>query len=74
MKVEFFYKYPKTLLNKGTGVLSGYSYSLNPYAGCAFGCSYCYVRQMPVPMFRKEEWGSWVDIKKKSADLLRKEL
>jgi DNA repair photolyase len=74
MKVEFFYKYPKTLLNKGTGFLSGYSYSLNPYAGCVFGCSYCYVRQMPVSMFRKEEWGTWVDIKKKSADLLRKEL
>ncbi|MFC7394160.1 SPL family radical SAM protein [Scopulibacillus cellulosilyticus] len=74
MKKELFYKYPKTLLNKGTGFLSGYSHSLNPYAGCAFGCSYCYVRQMPVATFRKEEWGTWIDIKKGAADLLHKEL
>jgi DNA repair photolyase len=29
---------------------------------------------MSVSMFRKEEWGTWVDIKKKAADLLRKDL
>ncbi|QDX94021.1 radical SAM protein [Brevibacillus laterosporus] len=74
MKSEFFYKYPKTLLNKGTGFLSGYSHSLNPYTGCSFGCSYCYVRQMPVATFRKEEWGTWVDIKREAAEILRKEL
>lgn len=74
MKQQFFYKYPKTLLNKGTGYLSGYSHSLNPYTGCSFGCSYCYVRQMPVSMFRKEEWGTWVDIKQEAPSLLRKEL
>lgn len=74
MKSEFFYKNPKTLLNKGTGFLSGYSHSLNPYTGCSFGCSYCYVRQMPVSLFRKAEWGTWVDIKVEAAKLLRKEL
>ncbi|WP_257348704.1 SPL family radical SAM protein [Pseudalkalibacillus decolorationis] len=74
MKSELFYKQPKTLLNKGSGFLSGYSHSLNPYTGCAFGCSYCYVRQMPVATFRKEEWGTWVDIKQGSAELLDKEL
>lgn len=71
---EFFYKAPKTLLNKGTGFLTDYSHSLNPYTGCSFGCSYCYVRQMPVSTFRKAEWGTWVDIKKGAADVLRKEL
>ena len=74
MKSEYFYKSPKTLLNKGTGYLSGYTHSLNPYTGCSFGCSYCYVRQMPVALFRKEEWGTWVDIKLEAANLLRKEL
>ncbi|MBA2875442.1 DNA repair photolyase [Anoxybacillus caldiproteolyticus] len=72
--MSFFTNSQKTLLNKGTGFLSGYSHSLNPYTGCSFGCSYCYVRQMPVSMFRKEEWGTWVDIKQNAADLLRKEL
>ncbi|MED4779081.1 SPL family radical SAM protein [Brevibacillus choshinensis] len=74
MNMETREKYPKTLLNKGTGFLTDYSHSLNPYTGCSFGCSYCYVRQMPVSLFRQDEWGTWVDIKKEAASLLRKEL
>ncbi|QQK74416.1 radical SAM protein [Salicibibacter cibarius] len=74
MQSELFYKYPKTILNKGTGFLSGYTHSLNPYVGCAYGCSFCYVREMPVSTFRDEEWGAWVDVKKGAADLLQKEL
>lgn len=74
MRTELLYKNPKTILNKGTGFLTDYSHSLNPYTGCSFGCSYCYVRQMPVALFRKEQWGSWVDIKQEAAELLRKEL
>ncbi|BFH63225.1 SPL family radical SAM protein [Paenibacillus azoreducens] len=68
------YKTPKSMLNKGTGFLSGYTHSLNPYAGCSFGCSYCYVRQMPVSTFRGKPWGTWVDIKQGAADVFRKEL
>ncbi|MPY17789.1 SPL family radical SAM protein [Paenibacillus glucanolyticus] len=74
MKSEVLYKTPKTLLNKGTGFLNGYSHTLNPYTGCTFACSYCYVRQMPVSIFRNGEWGSWVDVKLESAAILRKEL
>ncbi|RXZ80313.1 radical SAM protein [Paenibacillaceae bacterium] len=71
--MKILYKYPKTLLNKGTGFLAGYSHSLNPYTGCSFGCSYCYVRQMPVAIFRGAEWGTWVDIKKEAAAVFQKE-
>jgi DNA repair photolyase len=74
MATEYLYKYPKSLLNKGTGFLAGYSHSLNPYTGCSFGCSYCYVRQMPVNLFRDAEWGAWVDIKKEAARVFEKEL
>jgi DNA repair photolyase len=74
MKTEYLYKQPKTLLNKGTGFLSGYSHSLNPYTGCTFGCSYCYVRQMPVSTFRDGVWGNWVDIKQGATEIFRKEL
>ncbi|PEJ53311.1 radical SAM protein [Bacillus sp. AFS002410] len=74
MNSELFYKNPKTILNKGTGFLAGYTHSLNPYTGCSFACSYCYVRQMPVSLFRKKEWGSWVDIKQNAAIVLEKEL
>lgn len=74
MNSEIFYKNPKTILNKGTGFLSGYTHSLNPYTGCSFGCSYCYVREMPVSLFREGEWGNWVDVKNGAANLLKKEL
>lgn len=74
MNGQIRYKNPKTILNKGTGYLSGYSHSLNPYTGCIFGCSYCYVRQMPVSLFHEGEWGTWVDVKMEAANLLYKEL
>jgi len=74
MQVEYLHRHPKTLMNKGIGFLSGFSHSLNPYAGCAFGCSYCYVRRMPVAVFRNAEWGTWVDIKRNAAEVFGKEL
>lgn len=74
MTYSLEYKTPKSMLNKGTGFLSGYSHSLNPYSGCSFGCSYCYVRRMPVATFREKAWGTWVDVKHGAADVFRKEL
>lgn len=74
MQTIFRHTQPKTILNKGTGFLADYTHSLNPYTGCVYGCSYCYVRQMPVALFRKAEWGTWVDIKQNAKDLLTKEI
>lgn len=54
--------------------MSGYSHSLNPYTGCTFACSYCYVREMLVSTFRNAEWGTWVDIKKEAAITFTREL
>lgn len=65
---------PKSMLNKGTGFLSGYSHSLNPYAGCVYACSYCYVRKLPVAAYREADWGTWVEVKEGAAEVLRKEL
>ncbi|WP_416296343.1 SPL family radical SAM protein [Paenibacillus illinoisensis] len=73
-KTQYLYKTPKTMLNKGTGFLNGYTHTLNSYTGCSFACSYCYVRQMPVSLFRKQDWGSWVDVKQEAASVLAKEL
>ncbi|THF74616.1 SPL family radical SAM protein [Cohnella fermenti] len=64
---------PKSMLNAGTGFLSGYTHSLNPYAGCSFACSYCYVRGIPVASFRGLEWGKWVDIKEEAAAVFEKD-
>ncbi|MDN4075055.1 SPL family radical SAM protein [Fictibacillus terranigra] len=64
----------KSILTPGVGQLDDFSHSLNPYAGCTFACSYCYVRQLPISLYREEEWGTWVDIKTNAAELLRQDL
>lgn len=64
----------KSILTPGKGALDDFTYSLNPFAGCVFGCMYCYVRQLPVSLFRDQDWGTWIDIKTNAAELLKKEL
>jgi DNA repair photolyase len=60
------------------GFLRGFSYSLNPYVGCAFGaaggCPFCYVRALPVAHAGGGPWGSWVIAKRNLPRLLRREL
>ncbi|MFD2629779.1 SPL family radical SAM protein [Oceanobacillus kapialis] len=74
MKPDIAYRQPKSILNRGNGYLSGYTHSLNPYAGCAFGCSFCYVRKLPVSLFKGKDWGTWVDVKQEAEKVLRKEM
>ncbi len=64
----------KTILTPQTvGSLSfGYDYSLNPYAGCAFRCSYCYVPKFP-GNHKPSEWGNWVNVKVNAPELLRRD-
>ncbi|MFC4808332.1 SPL family radical SAM protein [Paenibacillus sp. GCM10023250] len=64
---------PVRWLNPASGYLTGYAYTLNPYVGCAFGCSYCYVRRMPVALFRDSPWGEWVEPKRFDPDAFRRE-
>ncbi|HLV80911.1 MAG TPA: radical SAM protein [Chthonomonadaceae bacterium] len=50
-------------------------YALNPYSGCAFGCSFCYVPSLR--KFRGQEWetlGKWAQIKTNALEILHKEL
>jgi DNA repair photolyase len=60
------------------GFLGGFSFSLNPYVGCAFGagggCPFCYVRALPVARMRPGAWGSWVIAKSNLLELLAREL
>lgn len=57
-----------------TGYLDEYTHTLNPYVGCSFGCSYCYVRRMPIALFKGQPWGEWVEKKKASLQSLAGEL
>lgn len=56
------------------GALGGrYSYTLNPYRGCAFGCSYCYAKGFVHDPALESGWGGWVQAKRNAAELLYKE-
>jgi len=62
------------LVPQRAGSLSGgYDYSINPYAGCAFSCSYCYVPKFPNGNHHFSEWGQWVHVKTNAPELIRKE-
>ncbi len=61
------------------GFLCGFTHSLNPYMGCAFGarggCPFCYVRALPAAAAGGgRDWGDWVLAKTNAAELLAREL
>ncbi len=61
------------------GFLEGFTHSLNPYMGCAFGagggCPFCYVRALPVAAAGGgRPWGDWVTAKINAAERARREL
>lgn len=66
------YRTSSALLNRGVGALSGVDFSLNPYVGCQFGCSYCYAKFFHPDEERVAKWGQWVDVKENALGLLRR--
>jgi DNA repair photolyase len=64
----------KTLLTKASGFISAYDFTLNPYKGCQYGCSYCYAAAFSPNQKMRQDWGNWVIIKQNAAQLLEKEL
>ncbi len=64
----------KTLLTKASGFISAYDFTLNPYKGCQYGCSYCYAAAFSPNQKMRQDWGNWVIIKENAALLLEKEL
>jgi DNA repair photolyase len=49
-------------------------YTINPYRGCLFGCSYCYAsRFVHEDAAKKAQWGKWVEVKKNAVDALQRE-
>jgi DNA repair photolyase len=50
---------------------TSYDYTINPYAGCAFGCSYCYVPKFPsAKEYEYTDWGKWVEAKINAPELI----
>ena len=66
-------KEAKTIITKSK--LPGSDYVVNPYSGCSFGCAYCYADFMrKFTGHLDDEWGEYVDVKKNTADVFKKEL
>ena len=51
---------------------TGFHYSLNPYRGCAFNCTYCYAPAFVFDEDDRAAWGRWVTVKANATALLRK--
>lgn len=64
----------QSILNKATGFISAYDFTLNPYRGCQYGCSYCYAAAFSPNSTMRQDWGNWVIIKQNAAEILAKEL
>lgn len=68
-------EYGKTasILTKATGFMNAYDFTLNPYSGCSFGCTYCYAAFFSRDREKINNWGYWVRVKENAvATLTRK--
>jgi DNA repair photolyase len=62
----------RSIVTKANGQLSAYDFSMNPYVGCGFGCSYCYAAFFMPDEERAAAWGKWIDVKANALELLRR--
>lgn len=71
-KTEITYKNAASILTEGKGFMSDYDFTLNPYSGCSFGCTYCYAAFFSRSEELSRNWGHWVTIKENALELLIK--
>lgn len=71
-KTEVQYKQASSILTKASGFMGDYDFTLNPYAGCSFGCSYCYAAFFSRTEQQRKSWGQWVQVKENALQLLKR--
>jgi DNA repair photolyase len=62
----------KSVLSKSG--IPGVDYCLNPYVGCAHGCKYCYATFMKRFTGHTEPWGTFVDVKVNTPEVLQRQM
>ena len=64
----------REILTRATGFMNEYDFTLNPYSGCSFGCTYCYAAFFSRNTQDRDSWGEWVQVKLNAVSLLEKRL
>ena len=64
------YRQARDILTKTSGFINAYDFTLNPYSGCSFGCSYCYAAFFTRDQAQQDNWGLWVNAKQNAAQLI----
>ena len=64
------YRPVRELLTRATGFMDAYDFTLNPYSGCSFGCTYCYAAFFSRTKQGRDTWGKWVDVKENAVELM----
>lgn len=62
----------RSILTPGSGFITGYKFTLNPYAGCQFACGYCYARGFAPSAELRDGWGEWVKAKTNARRLVER--
>ena len=66
------YNLTREILTRASGFLSDYDFTLNPYSGCSFGCTYCYAAFFSRTKENRDRWGYWVGVKENAVELMAK--
>jgi DNA repair photolyase len=61
-----------SILTRASGFMSDFDYTLNPYSGCSFGCTYCYAAFFSRDDELQRTWGEWVHAKTNALQTLRR--
>ena len=75
-KIEYFTLPAKSILNRCTGTRMPFTWTINPYRGCEFGCKYCYARYTHEFMELRDglDFERKIYVKDHAAELLSQEL
>ena len=71
-EAEISYAPARDILTRATGFMDTYDYTLNPYSGCFFGCTYCYAAFFSRDVEKRDTWGYWVGVKENAVALLER--
>ena len=73
-RVKVIHEPAREILTRASGFMDAYDFTLNPYSGCSFGCTYCYAAFFSRDATLRDTWGNWVRVKSNAVELLDKRL